>query len=277
MDQISIPSLIFVSFPEEIIIALLGILAIGKFSVLKSKLFYLQVVVFSLIFIIISYFVRRVTSNFVEVAIITLILLFALYLTVFRFNFYESIIAAFLGFSIFTVTQILCITIVLPLTGLSLQYTYSNDLARFLVTVPERVIQIILIALSIKFEIKIIDLESTNFKKREYILSLVVYIISICTLIFSAIIITAMLFLSDHSTPLSANSVLIRIYIYITLFITIILTFVIRSINDHYKKKSALSNAELLQTLNYLSNTIDNNNYVEARTIIENLKNILYK
>lgn len=278
MDQISIPSIIFVSFPEVLLVAILGILSIGKFTYLKNRSNYVKILGFSIITAVSSYFIRRAVSTEVESLLVFLIIICLLFIFVLRLKFYESILATLLGLTIFIIVEMVCLILITAITGITLDQTYtSNDLMRIYISIPERIVQVVLIALSLKFKIKVVDMQSADIKRKEYYLQLFVYIVSIGTLIFLAILMGKTLLFDNGNLMSATNTLLLRLNIYLSLFVTVILTLAIRSTHEFYKNKNTLSNNELLQSLEYISNLIEERNLNEAKNAVSSLKHHITK
>lgn len=273
MDQISIPSLIFVSFPEGVIVAILGLLSIGKFDYLKSKKNYIRIAIFGIIYALAGYFIRRVATSFIESSLIYLILTCFAFIFIIHIKYYESIVASF--FSLFVLLfaiQTLCMIPILSLTGVKLESAYLSDVTRFLLNLPDKILSIVIIYFSMRFKLKIVNFDSSNIKKREYIVQMFVYALSIGTLIFLVAIMANTLMLNNTTEPSSANDILLRINIYISVFVILILTLAIRNITEHYKAKNKISNTEIIQNLEYLSTLIEERNYSAATETIHNIR-----
>ncbi|MCX7843306.1 MAG: hypothetical protein N2489_09580 [Clostridia bacterium] len=274
MDQITISSLIFVSFPESIAIILFGIIAIGKINQLLSGRVrsLVKIFIFSLIYLIACFFIRRLVENVIENFIISFIIFCLLYILLLGFKFYESIIASIFGFLFMVIIQIVALSTTMAITGLTLSDAYQSDLTRFLLNLPERIIEIILIYLSIRFNLKVIDLNTLNIKKREYYIQLFVYFISIGTLIFIAVLMSDIIFFKSSSINTSSFT-FERFNIYLTLFVTIILSIAIRNISEYYKTKNNLNNNELVQSLQFISSLICEQKYTVAHDELKRLIN----
>jgi TRAP-type C4-dicarboxylate transport system permease small subunit len=134
---------------------------------------------------------------------------------------------------------------------------------------PERIIEIVIILFSHRFNLKIIDLESATAKRKEYIIQIVVYIISICTLLILSYTMVKVIINENNSITDSTNQVLLRINIYMALFVTFVLTIAMRSITEHYKKKNTLNNNEIIQSLDYIKGLIDDKDFIKAKNSID--------
>lgn len=75
----------------------------------------------------------------------------------------------------------------------------------------------------------------------------------------------------------TANSVLIRVNIYLTIFVTIILTISLKNTSDYYKKKNSLNNNEIKQSLEYISSLLNEKNYDELKDAVDKLSEHISK
>ncbi|MFZ5986423.1 MAG: hypothetical protein ACOYWZ_04765 [Bacillota bacterium] len=149
---------------------------------------------------------------------------------------------------------------------------YQNITKLFISVFSIRSIQILIVLLLYISKVKIIDMERTDIRRREYYIQLVVYLISICTLVFLAIIMANTLIFNNEINISSSNAYLLRINIYISLFVTVILTLAIRGTHEFYKNKSVLNNNEVVQSIEYINSLIDEQNYKDAKDALNTLK-----
>ena len=277
VDEISIISLAFTSFPESFLLIILGILAIGRFSYLKKKTNFIRIGVYAVVMSVLDYFTRRVISSPIENLLISLFASSLLCVFIMRLKFYESIMATLFGMVVVVSIQTAVLLILTAILKINLSHVYASDLLRILMTLPERTIQIVLVIFAYRRRIKIVDMESTTIKKKEYFIQLSVYIISIGTLIFLALVMAKIL-LFDHSNFTNAtNTLLLRLNIYLSLFVTVILTLAIKNTHEFYKKKNTLNNNEFMQNLEYISSLIDEKNFNEAKGAVDSLKDHITK
>lgn len=278
MDRMSIFSIFIVSFPEELLIGLIGILAIGKFNFFKSTSNIIRLFIFAIVAAISSYFLRRsLTADSTEVLLLTILIFSLLFIFIMQFKFYESIIAVLFAYILFIIIEAVCYLSISSIIPITAKEIYSSDFKRFLITLPERVIQIMLVILSFRYKLKIIDLENVNIKKKGYYIQVFVYMFSISTFVFLAILMTKTLFFDHGNLANATNTLLLRFNIYLTLFVIVILTLAIRNTHEFYKNKNILSNTEFLQNLDYISHLIEEKNYIEAKESIDNLKTHINK
>ncbi|MCX7749092.1 MAG: hypothetical protein N2645_19705 [Clostridia bacterium] len=275
LDNISIPSLILVSFPEAILTALLGILSIGKSEYLNKKYNILRILLYAIISSTSIYFIRRNVSNEIENIVVNIFLSSLLFIFIVRFKFYESILAVLFGFIITIVAEIAFLPI-FTITGMDVDAVRNTDYLRFLVTLPIRFLEIFIFIIGYRYKIRIIDIEGTAVKKREYYIQLIVYMLSIGTLVFLGILM-AKISLVDQNNIVASTAILLRLNIYLSLFVTVVLTLTIRNTHEFYKNKTSLSNNEFLQNLEYISDLIEQMNYSEAQEAVESLKTHINK
>lgn len=272
MERLSNIGILIVSFPEGLILTLFGIFSIGRFNYLENKLNYFKIALMSGVIAILSNIVRANMDNQIECVFINLFITFFLYVVILRLKFYESIMAAILGVLVISIVQTFALVCVTLISGISYDEAFQNDLKLFMFLLPERIIEIVIILFSHRFNLKIIDLESATAKRKEYIIQIVVYIISICTLLILSYTMVKVIINENNSITDSTNQVLLRINIYMALFVTFVLTIAMRSITEHYKKKNTLNNNEIIQSLDYIKGLIDDKDFIKAKNSIDGLK-----
>jgi len=272
MAQSSIVSVLTISFPEAIAIILLGLLSTGKSEYIRSKINLARVLAMAALSSVMSFFIRKLVGSEIENLLVSFIMFTLLYIFIIKLTVYESTMASLLSLVLFTIEQTACILLLTAITGLNFENVLSNDITLFLFFIPERIVEAVLIYIFMKYNIKIIDFEKVNLKKKEFYLQLFVYIISICTLIFITNLLAKLAIYGDlDAINNSTNSILVRINIYLTIFVTIVLTIAIKSTNDYYKNKNSLSNNELKQSLKYISNLLEEKNYEELKDALDKL------
>ncbi len=265
-------SFILISFPESFLAGILSILTIGKFSYLKEdKKNIIRIFIYAIISATLScYLHNRVSGE--ESFLVYVLITPLLFIFILKLKLYESIIASIFGLAIQIATEVIWLSLVQPFIANSIDNIYSNIGLLFLLSLPTRLLQLALIFVSYKFNIRIIDLENKDIKKREYYIQLIVYVLSIGTLIFLAFLLTQIMVFDNPNEVLSIDGFLIRINIYLTLFVTVILTLAVKNTTDYFRNKSRLNNNEFLQNLEYISNLMKEENINEAKDAIESLK-----
>ncbi|HEX9059092.1 MAG TPA: hypothetical protein VF941_02840 [Clostridia bacterium] len=273
MDSISILSVFTVSFPEGLAVAILGMLAIGKHDLFRSKETYLRVFLFALIYASASFVIRRITFNIFESAIVFLLLTCVMLMIVVKLNFYESLAASFLGLYVIQfIVATLGMLIISIFFNTNQVDIFTNDLLRFELSLPQRIFEILLAILFYNTKFKIMKFDNINLKKREYIVQIIVYLISLCTFIFLVFILCNNLLFNNHGLIDTQNYEMLRLNVYLSIFVVILLTLAIKAITDHYKAKSRLSNTEILQNIEYMIHLIDEKKYNDAKEIAESIK-----
>lgn len=195
-----------------------------------------------------------------------------LFMFLLRLKLYESILASIFGLATQLVTEVIWISLAQPFLGGYIDKMYADLRLLFLFSIPTRLLQLLLIYLSYKFHIRIIDFQNSDFKKKEYYIQLIVYVLSIGTLIFLAFLLTKMVFFGKPNEYSYIDGYLIRINMYLALFVIVILTLTIKSTTDYYKNKNRLNKNEYLQNIIYISNLVDEDNIPEAKQAIDSLK-----
>jgi len=263
---------ILISFPESLLIGILSILTIGKFSYLtENKKNIIRILIYSILSAAFSIYFGNLVSD-VEVLLLYLFITPLLFIFVLKLKLYESIISSIFGLVILVITEVLFFSLADPFIGNIIEHIYSDIHLLFLISLPSRLLQLILIYLFYKFNFRVIDFENKNIKNKEYYIQLVVYVLSIGTLVFLSFLLTKMVVFGGIDNTLSIDNFLIRTNIYLTLFVTVILTLAVKNTNDYYRNKNRLNNNEFLQNIEYISNLMKEDNIKEAKDAIDSLK-----
>ncbi|AEV66783.1 hypothetical protein Clocl_0025 [Acetivibrio clariflavus DSM 19732] len=263
---------LLISLPEAFLIGILSILSVGKFSFFsENKKNIIRILIYAIISAALSlYFHNRVSGE--ESLLVYILITPLLFIFLLKLKLYESIIASIFGLALQVITEVLWLSFAQPFIASNIDFIYSNTILLFLLSLPTRMLQLALIILSYKFRIKIIDFERKDVKKKEYYIQIIVYVLSVSTLVFLAFLLTKMVIFGDPNEVLSIDGSLIRINIYLILFVIIILTLAVKNTTDYYKNKNKLNTNEFLQNITYISNLINEENITEAKDAIERLK-----
>lgn len=274
MNNPSHLSILLVSFPESLLVGILSILTIGKFSFFKDKGNIIRILIFAVISSVTSFFVKKKISS-EEALLVYLFLSSLLFIFIVRLRLYESIMASIFGIIIMLLVEILWFTVAQPFIGSNMEEVYSNVFSLFLLALPARLLEALMIYLSLKYKIRIIDFEHKDTQKKEYYIYLFVFVISVGTLIFLAFLLAKILMFEDTNTGSLIDNLLVRINIYLTLFVTTILSLTIKNTHDYYKNSNKLNDNEFLQNIEYISNLMEEDNITEAKDAIDSLKDYL--
>ncbi len=277
MDNISILSILIVSIPESLAIFLISILLTGKANFNKKSDLFLKLSIASIIHCIIAFFSRRLSSSISENLLILLFFNILIYIVVFRFKLYESIACTLLGISSVVLFEVSTSEATLHLMKITIEEVYSSDSLRFLLSLPSRILQIILIFIIIKFKIKIFDFENTVSLKKEFNIQLVVYFLLIFIFILISVFLLTPIIFEDTSVINTSDIPIIRFNVYLSVFTIVILALVIRNFQDYYKRKSKLSSNEFKQNLDYLNDLLKEGNIEEAKETVKTLRDHLNK
>lgn len=276
MDKLSFISFMSISFPELIIVFILGTLFIGKKSILKSPVNIVKVVFISLLMSALNYIIRKYLNYELEITIFSMLLFTLLLIFVLKYRFYEAISLSVFGFLLILIIEIpmsLLLKNLLEITSPADLYNNYSKLVPWVFSV--RFMQIITIILLYKFDIKVFDMENSNIKKKEFYIQIAFYLISILSLAFLTIIMAKVLIFNDNISESSNN--LLRMNICITLFITATLTVAVRDTYSYYKNKNVLNNNELIQNIDLIYDMITQKKYREAKEALQNLKSHINK
>jgi len=263
---------LLISFPESLLIGIISILTIGKYSFFKEgRKNTIRLIIYAALSAALSLiFVNKLTDE--ETLLLYIFITPLLFIFLLKLKLYESILASIFGLAFQVMTEVIWLSVAQPFMANKIDNMYTDIRLLFLLSLPTRLLQLLLIFLSYKFHIKIIDLENKDVKKKEYYIQLIVYILSIGTLVFLAFLLTKMVVFGDPNEVLSIDGYLIRINIYLILFVIIILTLTLKNTTDYYKNKNRLNNNEFLQNIVYISNLLNEENISEAKKAIESLK-----
>ncbi|MDQ2086038.1 hypothetical protein RBH29_06240 [Herbivorax sp. ANBcel31] len=276
MNDLSFISFILISFPEQILIFILGTISIGKKNFLKSKGNFTKSILVLFTITLLNYFSRKFLNFELESTIFSILFFVLMLIYVLKYKFYESITVAVFGFLLIIIVEIPLSIILENILEIKSQQDLYNNYSKLIPFVfLIRFTQTILAFIFYKFEFKILDMEKTNIKKKEFYLQIVVYLLSILSLIFLTTVMARTLIFNDNIS--SSNTNLLRINICITLFITVILSVALRGTYIHYKNKSALNNNEVIQSIEYIDSLINQQNYGEAKDALQNLKTHITK
>ncbi|TYQ14801.1 UNVERIFIED_CONTAM: hypothetical protein Cloal_1180 [Acetivibrio alkalicellulosi] len=276
MENLSFLTFVLISFPDQIVVFLFGTLAIGKFNYFKDHKNYFKLFITFSLMTLLSFVTREVFGINFENTIFSLLFFILLLTYVLNFKFYESITASVFGFFILVLVEIPSSILLSNLLGIKGEQDLYNNISKLFIWVSViRSIQVLVIFILIRYKLKILDLEKSSIKKKEYYLKIVVYLISIVTFAFLILIMArALVFSTDIS---SSNITLLKINICITILINIVLIIAVKGTHNYYKNKSDLNNNEVIQSIEYINSLINQQNYSEAKDALENLKTHITK
>ncbi|HHX17438.1 MAG TPA: hypothetical protein GX727_01095 [Clostridium sp.] len=276
MNNLSFASFMLISFPEQLIIFFLGTLFIGKRTFLKSPANIIKVVFVSLFMSILNYLTRKYLNFELESTILSILVFILLLIYILKYRFYEAIALSVFGFLLIVLIEIPLSLLLKGLLGITSQTDSYNDYTKLVPWVSVvRFSQILVIFILYKFDIKVLDMENSNIRKKEFYLQLAVYLISILSLGFLTIVMAKILLFNNDIS--SSNISLLGMNICITLFITATLTVAVRGTYIYYRNKSALNNNEVIQSIEYIDSMITQENYREAKEALQNLKSHITK
>lgn len=271
MNNLSFISFMLISFPEQLLILALGTLSIGKKSFFKSYINFIKVVFISLALTILSYFARKHLNLDLESSIFSILFFILLLIYVLKYKFYEAITVAVFGFFLIAIIELPLSFLLKSLLRINTPMDLYNDYGKLVPWVLSvRFVQALVVFILYKFNLKILDMENTSIKRKEFYLQITVYLISIFSLVFLSIVMAKALIFTNNIS--SQDTSLLRMNICMTLFITSILTVAVRSTYIHYKNKSTLNNNEVIQSIEYIDSLIEQKNYNEAKDALQNLK-----
>lgn len=276
MNDLSFASFMLISFPEQLIIFFLGTLFIGKKSILKSPVNLIKVVFISLFMSILNYLTRKYLSFELESTIFSILVFILLLIYVLKYKFYEAIALSVFGFLLIIIIEIPLSLLLKGLLQIGSQTDLYKDYTKLIPWVLSvRFLQVLATFVLYKFDVKVLDMENCNIKKKEFYIQIAVYLISILSLGFLTVVMAKVLIFNNNIS--SSNISLLRMNICVTLFITATLTVAVRGTYVYYKNKSALNNNEVIQSIEYIDSMINQENYREAKEALQNLKSHINK
>lgn len=169
MDKMSVTSVLLVSFPEMLLIVISTLTIAGYRDILnfKEKKNLINLFLCSLLMTIISVACRAIlpsaTLNFILMAVLYPIIIHCIY----RYRIISTILGIILSLIIIILGESIFITILLKVTGLSLETVYASNILRLLFSVPIRLSQLLVIALACK--LRRINLKFVQLSVHEWI------------------------------------------------------------------------------------------------------------
>lgn len=169
MDKISVWSMLFVSFPEELLIVLITLAAAGHRDVLnfKNKKNILKLLTSSSVMVVSTVLCRSFLPSATLNFILQFVLFYLIIITIYRYRIFVCIPSFFLSISIIIISEALFVSPIMKLFNLSLQHIYENDFLRILVFLPDRISQLIVILIICR--LRNISLSVLKLKRDQYI------------------------------------------------------------------------------------------------------------
>ncbi|PKM47546.1 MAG: histidine kinase [Firmicutes bacterium HGW-Firmicutes-8] len=190
MEKISFPVMFFISFPEAMLLGLLGLLMLG-FKPTPKQVF--LVGFFQAMF---SYLIRSFPLPFGIHTFLQFISFSLIIYLVMLIPYKTSFLAALVSLSIYACVEAVSIPLLLNLTGLSLQVVLNNIWVRLAFFLPEAVIIILIIFLAHRFNIKLF-IKSNNVEDKNKAFKINKSFPLIC-LFFTQNIIIALFYLANY-------------------------------------------------------------------------------
>ncbi len=150
MEKITFPVIVLISFPEAMLVGLLGLLILGFKPAPK------QVFLIGFFQAMLSYLIRSFPSPFGIHTFLQLVSFSIIIYLVMLIPYKNSFLAALVGLSIYTCVEACSIPLLLKLTGVSLQVVLHNTWVRLAFFLPEAIIIILIIFLTHRFNIKLL-------------------------------------------------------------------------------------------------------------------------
>lgn len=164
MDKMSMWSVLFVSFPEEILFVIITLSAIGYKEVLNFKkaqnvmklLLASSIMVLSVV--ITHSFVDLITFN----GFIQILMFYLAIISVYRYKILNTLLGHAFSYVVLIFGDVISVVISTQVLGVSLEAIYADDLTRLLVSLPTKIVQVAAILIICK--LKKIDLKLFSVK-----------------------------------------------------------------------------------------------------------------
>ncbi|BCV20965.1 hypothetical protein [Moorella sp. Hama-1] len=134
MDIMPWTALVFQSIPESIILITMGLGLIGQYPGMKG------IIAVGVAGAVFSYFFRRLPLDFGVHTLAQMMCLSLLLYFIIRVNFFEAILAAFLGMLAVGIVEGISIPIVSYITGISFEIALHDPWLRVLFPIPDELI-----------------------------------------------------------------------------------------------------------------------------------------
>lgn len=158
MDYMPIIDLLLVSFPEELLITVFGLLLFG-IGIRKNSG---RIIIIAVLQALISFFVRKLPLPF-GIHTLVQILLFALPLKLLLpLPFFVSLLCVLISGTIYTVIDATFIPLLLKLTGIPLETVLKSAMLRGLFFIPQALAMFLLVLIVYFKRIKLLNI--TNYK-----------------------------------------------------------------------------------------------------------------
>lgn len=162
MDNMPFSSLLFNSFPESIIIVILGLQLMGQ------ELNALKIIIISIISAVSAFFVRSLPLPYGVHTIMGVLILTLLLFWIHRIECKVAFASALLAISCLITTQLTISSLFLKISGLTIKEILSNNILRILVPLPELLVLGVTAFILVKYNISFVKDKTINNSKHQY-------------------------------------------------------------------------------------------------------------
>jgi len=184
VDKLSLFSIIFVSYPEDILILIITLAAAGYKDVinLKEGKNLIRLLLTSLAMTITTVAFRAFLPYFTYTFVVTLLLSFFIIIASYRYKPLSCFLGFLLSALILLVAEVLVYGVVLNLLGISIETVHSSDIYRLLASLGTRILQIACIFIILK--IRNFKLQYVRLGKDEWI-QIILFILMILSSLYT--------------------------------------------------------------------------------------------
>ncbi len=162
MDKMSLISILTVAVPEAILNIYIGFVFTGQRSklYLDDKLNLIRMIATVSLMVVAAVVTRATASDLITVLLINILLYSLILFFVYRIKWYEAVISVMIFVGILITTEFAYMIQFFALLNISLEEYLASDLNRFLISVPQRAIQIFIIASFWNWDIVYLNLQA---------------------------------------------------------------------------------------------------------------------
>jgi len=271
MPEISLPSLLVLSVPEEFMLALFAWVILSK----RDTVGIINVVTAGLVAAVsfesvhILFYPDLALIAVIQVVAFVLILYF-----IYKTSYIEAIVAGLLTFIAVLVVQATVVSVGLAITGYGSQNYETSLLAKFITLLPELAVMGIGSFICYKKKIKVFDFKMK--KKDECYSSKIRYLILQLTFTLLIIAINYKIFFVRVGILDSTDKMMVAINFTVILLFTVLVIKSAFKMGDSIQKdgdmKRTLDGKEIVQNIDCLCKLLESKEYNEVKDILESLK-----
>ena len=270
MPDISLPSLLILSVPEEFMLALFAWVILNR----RNTVGIINVVAAGLVAAVsfesvhILFYPNLALIAAIQVVAFVLILYFA-----YKTSLIEAVLGGLITIVVALVVQAAVVSVGLAITGYGSQNFETSLLAKFLALLPELVVIGISSFICYKKKVKVFDFKK---KQDELYSSKIRYLILQLTFTLLIIAINYKIFFVRIGILNSSDKILVAINFAVIVSFTVMVIKSAFEMGDSIQKdgelKRTLDGREIVQNIDYLCKLLESKEYNEVKNILESLK-----